>query len=96
MGFTFSSLMERIISFTSESNPLGTAERSCPFSVLEGEGGALVHGGVLAGGGPHPPQCAHWGTFPLGEGSVDAVQLCRVVPPEKAFPGGEGGREADG
>ena len=48
----------------------------------------MVHGGVLAGGGPHPPQCAHWGTFPLGEGSVDAVQLCRVVPPEKAFPGG--------
>ncbi len=34
-------------------------------------------------------------TFPLGEGSVDAIQLYRVVPPQKAFPWGEGGCEAD-
>ena len=34
-------------------------------------------------------------TFPPGEGSAYAVQLCKVVPPKKAFPEGEGGREAD-
>ena len=24
---------------------------------------------------PHPPQCAHWGTFPLGEGLYRRVRI---------------------
>ena len=49
----------------------------------------LVHNRFLAERGPHPPQCAHWGTFPPGEGSGNAVQFCKVVPPKKAFPWGK-------
>ena len=51
--------------------------------------GTLVHDRFLAERGPHPPQCAHWGTFPPGEGSGNAVQFCRVVPPKKPSPGGK-------
>ena len=32
---------------------------------------------------PHPPQCAHWGTFPSGEGFLPAKsQLIAKKPPE--------------
>ena len=24
---------------------------------------------------PHPPQCAHWGTFPPGEGMVQRISV---------------------
>ena len=64
------------------------------ISGSAGYGVALVHDGVLARRRPHPTRLRR-PTFPPGEGSVNAVQLCRVVPPKKAFPEGEGGCEAD-
>ena len=64
------------------------------ISGSAGYGVALVHDGVLARRRPHPTRLRR-PTFPLGEGSVDAVQFCGVVPLMKAFPWGEGGCEAD-
>ena len=30
---------------------------------------------------PHPPQCAHWGTFPPGEGIArQASQHFKIIP----------------
>ena len=58
-------------------------------------GVAFVHDRFRSVGDPHPTRLRR-PTFPPGEGSVNAVQLCRAVPPEKAFPEGEGGCEADG
>ena len=33
---------------------------------------------------PHPPQCAHWGTFPQGEG-FRAAQVCRPYGEREGF-----------
>ena len=60
-----------------------------------GCGGGFVHDRFRSGGGPHPTRANARPTFPLGEGSANAVQLLNVVPPKKAFPWGEGGCEAD-
>ena len=49
-------------------------------SPLLGEGGSRSETGVgrynLPGSAPHPPQCAHWGTFPQGKASPRQIRIC--------------------
>ena len=49
-------------------------------SPLLGEGGSRSETGVgrynLPGSVPHPPQCAHWGTFPQGKASPRQIRIC--------------------
>ena len=49
-------------------------------SPLLGEGGSRSETGVgrynLPGSAPHPPQCAHWGTFPQGKASPQQLPIC--------------------
>ena len=49
------------------------------ISGSAGYGVGLVHDGVLARRCPHPTRLRR-PTFPLGEGSANAVQACNVVP----------------
>ena len=50
-------------------------------SPLLGEGGSRSETGVgrynLPGSAPHPPQCAHWGTFPQGKASPRQIPIYR-------------------
>ena len=58
----------------------------------------LVHDRFRSEGRPHPTRANARPTFPLGEGSAYAVQtwyLFLLSTTPKAFPEGEGGREAD-
>ena len=66
--------------------PLGpsTGEASANWdlagrSPLLGEGGSRSETGVgrynLPGSAPHPPQCAHWGTFPQGKASPRQIPI---------------------
>ena len=36
---------------------------------------------------PHPPQCAHWGTFPSGEGISDAHHIAKLQFFDPFWPG---------
>ena len=68
--------------------PLGplTGEASANWELLGrspllGEGGSRSETGVgrynLPGSAPHPPQCAHWGTFPQGKASPRQIPIYR-------------------
>ena len=68
--------------------PLGpsTGEASANWDLLGrspllGEGGSRSETGVgrynLPGSAPHPPQCAHWGTFPQGKASPHQPPIYR-------------------
>ena len=44
---------------------------------------------------PHPPQCAHWGTFPPGEGIAFRHPNQSPRQPYPLFPAGQGGAFPD-
>ena len=57
----------------------------CPEGALalpSREGGSRSETGVgrynLPGSAPHPPQCAHWGTFPQGKASPQQIPICEA------------------
>ena len=67
-------------------------------SPLLGEGGSRSETGVgrynLPGSAPHPPQCAHWGTFPQGKASPQQIPICEARGMHPPAPGVSGGCSA--
>ena len=51
--------------------------------------GTLVHDRFRAERGPHPPQCAHWGTFPQGKALVTQYNFAGWYHLKKPSPGGK-------